>query len=99
MPDAGWREAAAAALEAQAAALDAALAELGNAEPVLERLGRDKLATELRGLAAGIRSEVAELQAEARELRRRPDVDGRTEGFPLALTAPATTRHPRGGRP
>jgi hypothetical protein len=98
MPDAGWREAAAAALEAQAAALDAALAELGNAENVLEQLGRRTLAGELRGLAAGLRSEVTSLQSQASELRRRPDVEHR-EGFPLALTAPATTRHPRGGRP
>ena len=98
-PDQSWRAAAADALDAQAAALQAALDELGNVEELLEARGTDRLAGELRALAAGLRAEANELHAEARELRRRPDLDGRPHGFPLALTAPATTRHPRGGRP
>jgi hypothetical protein len=92
-----WKDAAAAALEAQAGALEAALAELGNVEQVLEARGADKLAGELRGFAAGLRAHINALTSEARTLRARPADNG--GGFPLALTAPATTHHPRGGHP
>jgi hypothetical protein len=94
MTDTGWKDAAADALDAQAGAIAAALDELANVEAVLEQRHRDKLAGELRGFAAGLRSEISDLQGQARALRARPRDNG--AGFPLQLTAPATTRYPRG---
>jgi hypothetical protein len=85
---AGWREAVADALDEQAAAITAALAELDNVHEILQERGRDKLSTELRGFAAGLRSEATDLTSEARALRAGP---AKRDGFPLALT----TRHPR----
>lgn len=98
MPSDGWREAQASALDAQAAVIAAALAALDDAEAVLEQRARDRPLGELRALAASLRAEASEMTADARQLRAHgTGRDGR--GFPLQLTAPATTRHPRGAPP
>jgi hypothetical protein len=94
MTDTGWKDAAADALDAQAGAIAAALDELANVEAVLEQRHRDKIAAELRGLAASLRAEASDMRSDARALRATPRDNG--AGFPLQLTAPATTRHPRG---
>lgn len=88
-----WRTAAAEALEAQAAAIAACLVELDNVHAVLEQRDRDRVCTELRAVAASLRAEASDMAGEARELRA---TRGQRDGFPLQLTAPATTRHPRG---
>jgi hypothetical protein len=97
-----WREALADALDAQGLAIEVALTELANVEAVLEHRGRMSLVDELRGFTAGLRAEASAIAGGARELRAadRAATEHRP-GFPLALTAPATTRHPRapGGHP
>jgi hypothetical protein len=84
----GWRTAAADAIDAQAAAIQAALDQLDDAHEVLETLGRQKACHEIRALAATLRSEVTDLQNQARTLRATPAA---RDGFPMALT----TRHRR----
>jgi hypothetical protein len=81
-----WREQAALALDAMADCILAALGELDVVEILTEARGNERLAHEVRALAASLRSERADMQAEARALR--PPLDG----FPLALTGGPTVR-------
>jgi hypothetical protein len=84
-----WKRALADALDHQALALRHALDALTEVEEILEgRSERDS--TEIRGTAALIRSQLAAIQAEARELRTNPP--DQRDGFPLALTNGPTTR-------
>ena len=84
-----WRIALADALDEQAAAVRAALAELDTVHEILEERGSSKACSEIRAVAATLRSEATGIESDVTGLRAT-SADG--AGFPMTLT---TTYHPR----
>lgn len=72
MTDDRWQERHAAALDHEADEIAKALTELDNVHAILETRLRDKLCSELRGLASALRGEQAAMTSEARALRSEP---------------------------
>lgn len=91
----GWRLALADALDEQAGDIRRTLAELDNVHELLEARDVTRVCTELRGLAASLRSEASTIENEARSLRADA-ADVADDGTPRGLPAPpTTTHHPR----